>query len=82
MGNEDMNNVIRNGWEKSDVRLAWLGWEDCEQVLLHAGSRLVPAVSGMENWLAPDILISLSLPWWFPLYRSIYLFLVLAYTIT
>jgi len=50
MGDEDENNVEdTSGYEKSGVRLASLSWEDLVLVLLHAGSGLVPAVSGMVN---------------------------------
>jgi len=48
---EDMS-----GYEKSAVQLAWLGLEDLVSVLLPAGSGLVPAVLGMVNWLAHEIL--------------------------
>jgi len=41
-----------SGYEKSGVWLAWLGWEDLLSVKLHTGSVLLPAVSGMVNWLA------------------------------
>jgi len=43
-------------YEESGVQLAWLGWEDLVSVLWHTGSELVPAVLGMVNWLANDIL--------------------------
>jgi len=56
IGDEDENNVITSGYEKSWVRLAWLGWEDLVSMLLHAGSGLVPAVWGIVNWLAHEIL--------------------------
>ena len=57
MGEEDENDMEdTSGYEKSGVRLAWLGWEDLVSVILHAGSGLVPAVSGMVNWLAHEIL--------------------------
>ena len=50
MGDEDENDVEdRSGYEKSGLRLACLGWEDLVSVLLHAGSGLVPAISGMVN---------------------------------
>ena len=38
-----------SGYEKSGVRIASLCWEDLVSVLVHAGSGLVPAVSGMVN---------------------------------
>jgi len=50
MGDGDENYVEdMSGYEKSGVQLARLGWEDLISVLLHAGLRLVPAVSGMVN---------------------------------
>jgi len=49
-GDQDENDMEdRRGYEKSGVRLARLGWEDLVLVILHAGSGLVPAVSGMVN---------------------------------
>jgi len=45
-----------SGYEKSGVRLACLGLVDLISVVLAAGSGLVPAVSGMVNWLAHEIL--------------------------
>jgi hypothetical protein len=57
MGDEDENNMEdMSGYEKSGVRLAWLGLEDIVSVLFPARSGLVPAVSGMVNWLAHEIL--------------------------
>jgi len=57
MGDEDENDMEdTSGYEKSGVRPASLGWEDHESVLLHAGSGLVPSVSGMVNSLAHEIL--------------------------
>jgi len=83
MGDEDENDVEdTSGPEKSGVRLAWLGVEDLVLVLLTAGSGLVPAVSGMVNWLAHEILLSPSFSWWFPPSPLISLFLVLNSTIT
>jgi len=56
MGNEDDNDMQdTSGYDKSGVRLAWVGLEDLVLVLLPAGSRLVPAVSGKVNWLAHEI---------------------------
>jgi len=62
MGDEDGNDLENtSGHEKSGVRLGWLGLEDLPSVLLPAGSGLVPAVSGIVNWLAHEILyISVS----------------------
>jgi len=71
-----------SGYEKSGVRLAWLGWEDLISVLVRAGSGLVPAVSGIVNWLAHEIRLSPSFSWWFPPSPLISLFLVLNSTIT
>jgi len=66
MWDEDENDVEdTSGYEKSGVRLAWLGWEDLVLVLWHARSGLVPAVSRMVNWLAHEILLSPSFSWWF-----------------
>jgi len=83
MGDEDENNMEdTSGYEKSGVRLAWLGLKDLVSVLLPAGSGLVPAVSGMVNWLAHEILLSPSFSWWFPTSPLISLLLVLNSTIT
>jgi len=38
-----------SGYDKSGVQLARFGLEDIVSVLLHGGSGLVPAVSGMVN---------------------------------
>jgi len=57
MGDEVENDMEdTSGYEKSGVRLAWLGWEDHLSVLVRAGSGLVPAISGMANSLAHEIL--------------------------
>jgi len=57
MGDEDENDMEdTSGYEKSGVRLAWLGWDDLVSVLVRAGSGVVPAVLGMVNWLAHEIL--------------------------
>jgi len=57
MGDEDGNDMEdTSGYEKSEVRLARLGLEDRVTVLLPGGSGLVPAVSGMVNWQAYEIL--------------------------
>jgi len=56
-GDEDENDIEDTSrYEKSGGWLAWLGWEDLVSVILHAGSGLIPAVSGMVNWLAHEIL--------------------------
>jgi len=68
--------------EKSGVRLAWLGMEDLVSMLLPTGSGLLPAESGMVNWLTHEILLSPSFSWWFPPSPLISLFLVLNFTIT
>jgi len=65
MGDADENDVEdTSGYVKSGVRLTWLGWEELVLVLLHAGSGLVPPVSGMVNCLAHEILLSPSFSWW------------------
>jgi len=57
MGDEDEKDMEdMSGYEKSGVRLAWLGLEDLISVLLPAASGLLPAVSEMVNWLAHEIL--------------------------
>jgi len=57
MGDEDENDVEdTSGYEKSVIQLACLGCEQLRSVWLHARSGLVPAVSGMVNWLAHEIL--------------------------
>jgi len=48
------------------VRLARLGLEDLLSVFLPTRSGVVPAISGMVNWLAHEILLSPSFSWWFP----------------
>jgi len=83
MGDEDENDMENtSSYEKSGVRLAWLGLEDPVLVLLPAGSGSIPAVSGMVNWLAHEIFSSPSFSWWFPPSPLISLFLVLNSTIT
>jgi len=58
MGNEDQHNVEdTNEYGKSGVPLAWLDWKDLVSVQLHSGLGLVPALSGMVNWLAHEILL-------------------------
>jgi len=50
MGDEDENNVQDTSeYEKSEVQLACLGWEDVVLALLYARSGLVPAVWAMIN---------------------------------
>jgi len=57
MGDEIENDMEdTSGYEKSGVRLASLGWEDLVSVLVRARSGLVPAVSGMVNSLAHELL--------------------------
>jgi len=57
MGDEDENDMEdTSGYEKPGVRLATLGWEDLVSVLVRTGLELVPAISGMVNWLAHRIL--------------------------
>jgi len=61
MGDEDENNVEdTSGHEESGVQLASLGWEELVSVYLGAGSGFVPAVSGMVNSLAHEIVLSPS----------------------
>jgi len=61
IGDEDENKVEdMTRYEKSGVRLPWLGWEDLVSVSLQAGLGLIPAISGMLDWLAHEILISPS----------------------
>ena len=50
MGDEDENDMEdASVYGKSGVRVGWMGWEYLISVLLHAGSGLVPAVSGIVN---------------------------------
>jgi len=69
-------------YEKSRVWPARLGCEDLVVVSSHARSRLLPAVSGMVNWLSQEILWSPSFSWWFPPSPLIPLLLVLKSNIT
>jgi len=63
-GDGDENDVEDTSrYEISGVLLAWLDWEDLVLGLLHAGSGLVSAVSGMVNWPAHEILWSPSYSW-------------------
>jgi hypothetical protein len=49
-GDEDANNLEdRKGYDKSEVYLALLGWEDLLLLLLPAGSGLIPAILGIIN---------------------------------
>jgi hypothetical protein len=83
MGDEDENDMEDTTKpEKSGVQLAWLGSDDCVSVVLPTGSGLVPAVSGMGNWLAHENLWSPNFSLWFPPSSLISLFLVLNSTIT
>jgi len=57
MGDEDENNIEdTSGYDKSGEWPAWFGLEDPISVILPAGLGLVPAVSGMVNWLSHEIL--------------------------
>jgi len=56
MGDDNENNVITSGYEKSGVQLAWFGCEDLVSVWLQDRSRLIPAESGMVHRLAHEIL--------------------------
>jgi len=83
MGDENENDMEdTSGPEKSGVRLPWLGLEDLVLVLLATRSGLVPAVLGMDNLLAQEILSSPSFSWWFPPSPLISIILVLNSTIT
>jgi len=58
MGDENENDMEDlTGYEQSGVRLAWLSLENFVSVLLPTGSGLVPAVLGIDNWLAHEILL-------------------------
>jgi len=56
--------------------------EDLVSVYLPTRSGVLPAISGMINWLPPEILFSLSFSWWIPHSPLITQFLVLNSTIT
>jgi hypothetical protein len=57
MGDEDGNDMeVMSGYDKSGVRLAWVGLENLVSVFLPAGSCVGPAVSGIVNSLAREIL--------------------------
>jgi len=57
---DDANNTVdASGFEKSGVQLAWLGLEDLVNVFLPSGLGVVPAVLGMVQRFAPEILIHL-----------------------
>jgi len=57
LGDEDGNDMEdTSGYEKSGVRLAWLGLADLVSVLLPARLGVVPAILGMVNWLTHEIL--------------------------
>jgi len=54
---EDENDMEdTSGYWKAGEQLAWLGLEDLVSVILPARSGIVPALSGIANWLAHDIL--------------------------
>jgi len=83
MGDEDENDMENtSGPGKSGVQLARLGLEDLILVILQPGSRVVPAISGMVNWLTHENLWSPSFSWWFPSSPLISLCHVLNSTIT
>ena len=83
MVDDNENDVMNTDrYEESAVQLAWLGWEDLLSVQLHAGSELIPTVSGIGNWLAHEILASPGFSSWFPPPRLISHFLVVNSTIT
>jgi len=57
MEDEYENNMEEtSSYEKSGVRLAWLGLEDLVSVLVPTRLGLEPAISAMVNWLAHQIL--------------------------
>jgi len=58
MEDEDENDMEdTSGYENSGVRLARLGFQDLLSALLPTELGLVPAISGMVNWLAHEILL-------------------------
>jgi len=82
MGDEDDKDMQdTSGYEKSEVQLAWLDWEDLLSVLLPTESGMVPATSQMIHWLVHEINLSPSFSWWFPPFPLLSLFLVLNSTI-
>jgi len=83
IGDEDVNDMEdTSSYEQSGVGLAWLGLEELVLLVLPTGLRLVPAVSGMVNWLPHNHLLTHSFSRWFPPSPLIFLFLVLNSTIT
>jgi hypothetical protein len=63
IGDEDGNDMEdTSGYEKAGVRLSSLGLEDLGSPFQLAGLGVVPAVSGIVNWLAHEILLSPSFP--------------------
>jgi len=69
MGDKDADDMEdTSGYEKSGLRLAWLGSEELILLYLDDTLGLVPAVSGMVNWLTYEIIWNPSCSWWFPPY--------------
>jgi len=79
-GENDVQDTSR--YEKSEVRLAWLGWDGRVSVVLYTRSGLIPAVSGMVNILAHEIVWSPTFSWWFVPTPHVSLLLILNSTIT
>jgi len=82
MGDEDEHKMEdMSGYKLSGVPLALLGFEGLVWVVSPAGSRLIPAILGMANWLTHNSL-SPSFSAWFAPSPLISLFLILNTTIT
>jgi len=57
LGVVDENDVeYSSEYEKSGIQLVWLGWDDVLAASLHAGSWLIPTISGMLNCLTNTML--------------------------
>ena len=64
IGDEDENDMEgMSGPQICEVWLAWLGVEALVSVILPKRSELVPAVSGIVNWVVNEILLRLSFSW-------------------
>ena len=53
---DEYNMEDTSGYEKSEVRVAWLGSKYLILVLLPDGLGFLPSLSGMVNWLTQAIL--------------------------